>query len=213
MTNSDAPSGPVETAPQFPVDPPDRKGLMPHQTYWLDEDDHRWLVNAWLGRVGDRIEVVGMEVRSFRLEKEALLEPMLPAQDEAVKLTSAVWRSTGALKKQLRENYRDGLEGLLDYADPDVAAAWREPNQQPTPSQQVPTTHQKIADMHDAARSLGKRPALEISRRLDISVSAANKRIARARNAGFLPPAKPGRPKGNSNEDDLPGGHGQATEA
>jgi len=194
MTNSDDSSGPYEPFPDFKVDPA-RRALMPHQMYWLDEDGHRWLVTAWLGRVGDRIEVVGMEVRSFRHEKETLLEPMLPTQHEAVKLTAAIWRSSGALKKQLRDNFRDELAGLLDFADPDVVAAWHEPNQQLTPSQQVPTTHERIAEMYNMARSIGKRPAVEISSRLKISESAASRRISRARAAGFLPPVKVGRPK------------------
>lgn len=165
--------------------------LWPHQAFWHDDDGHRWLVTAWLGKVGDRVEVVGMDLRSFRHERESQLEQYLPLQEDAVKLTSQIWRSVGALKERIRTKNRQELSdnGLLAGPDRDVSAAWN------APVNSVASRHEEVAYLFAKARLAGKRPVDVVMAELFLSESAANKRIQRARHAGALPLAGPGRPR------------------
>lgn len=165
--------------------------LWPHQAFWLDDEGHRWLVTAWLGRIGDRIEVVGMDARSFRHERESQLEQFLPLQEDAVILTAKIWRSIGALKERIRTKNRQELSdsGLLAGPDRDVLAAWN------APVDLVASRHNEIAYLYKQARLAGKKPVDLVMEELFLSRSAANKRIQRARHAGALPPAGPGRPR------------------
>lgn len=180
-----------EPEPAEAIEDASLKPLQPHQTYYYDEDGQRWLVTAWLGRVGDRIEVVGMDVRSFRHDREHALDPYLPTQEDAVKLTAKIWRAAGALKEELRVNYLRELSesGLLDDVDSDVSSAWK------SPTNRLPSTHEAIATLYVIARATNQRPAVLIAKELDMSESAASKRILRAQEVGLIPRAKVGRPR------------------
>src|SRR5688500_2410963 len=96
----------------------------------VDDLGHRWLVKVTFGLVGERAEIVGMEVRSVRKKGEGDLDGFFPTQSSGtgIPFNSKVWRLAGALAPEMRQYHLNALAGLLDQPGNEAAkAAWREP--------------------------------------------------------------------------------------
>jgi hypothetical protein len=171
-------------------------GIGPHECLWIDEDKRSWLVRASFARVGERTEVVGMEVRSARRDDEDYLAPYLPARSDTapgpVPINSTVWRAVGTLANELRHNYVSALDeaGLLDRVGNErSAAAWR------APRERVEARLEEVAAVYKAAAEAGRSTTDAVASHFGLSASAAGKRVQRAREAGHLPPTNRGRPR------------------
>lgn len=169
-------------------------GIGPHECLWVDDDSRPWLVRATFARVGERMEVVGMEVRSVRLDGEEHLAPYLPTKSDGssspVPMNSTVWRAVGTLASELRHHYVSALDGagLLDRVGNErAAAAWR------APRDRVEARLEEVAAVYKAAVDDGRSTTRAVADHFGLSEHAAAKRVQRAREAGHLPPTNRGR--------------------
>lgn len=164
---------------------------VPHRRVWIDDDGRPWLVMARFAFVDGRPEVVGMEVRSVREETgaERTLFPDFPSVEEtrhgasAAKITTHLWRDVERLVTAMR---RDQERVAADphgtgQADGRVERLWR------SPREQAREQLKQVADVYRRAEEEGDNTGEAVATAFVISVSAARKRIQRARAAGLLP--------------------------
>lgn len=167
--------------------------MAPHEALWINDNGDSWHVRAELARSGERIEVVGMHVRSYRDDDQAHLEAHLPTRDAGPPaLDSTTWRSLGTLARDLRETWFEAIDGLglLDQpGNEHAAAAWR------APKDRVKIRQTEVADVFKSAQANGESGTKAVAQRFNISEPAAAKRIQRAREAKHLPAATRGRPR------------------
>lgn len=162
-----------------------------HERLWFDNNKRPWLIKATFSRIGERIEVVGMEVRSVRRPDEKRLDKHLPetASGNGIAVSSQVWRSAGALISEMRQHYLEALRqsGMLTQpGNEESAVRWLIPKDESARLRDV-------AAIYKAAVEAGQSTTLAVSNHFGLSPSAAAKRVQRAREAGLLPPAKRGR--------------------
>ena len=173
-------------------------GMAPHELLWFDEDGRGWHVRAEFARVGERMEVVGMEVRSYRRDDEEHLDGFLPTRAEGpTVLSSTIWRALGTLSRDLREAWFGALteSGLIDQPGNErAAAAWR------APKDRVEVRLEEVAAVFVHADQNGGGGTPAVANRFGISYAAAAKRVQRARAANRLPPATRGRKRTRSIE-------------
>lgn len=157
----------------------------------VDDLGNHWLLKATFGLVGERAEIVGMEVRSVRKKGDRNLDGFLPTQTSGagIPINSTVWRLAGAMAPEMRQYHANALAGLLNQPGNEAAAAaWQEPKVR------VHARLKDVAVVYEAAVETGQSTTLAVSKHFNISKAAAAKRIQRARAKKLLPKAKPGRP-------------------
>lgn len=169
--------------------------LGPHEGIWRDSHGKPWFVKATFGLVGERMEVVGLEVRSVRVpEDHGRLDDHLPEamSGAGAAINSKVWRSAGALIAEMRRHYVDALNqsGLMNRpGNEEAAAKWL------APKARSAAALEDLVVIYDAAVEAGESTTLAVSKHFGISPAAAAKRIQRAREkAPQLPQAGRGRP-------------------
>lgn len=164
-------------------------------TLWPDEDNGPWLVETFWAVVRGRAECVGVELRSFRRDgEEGDWAGRLPPITETQKVLTA-----SLLRKlpigRLIDATRDQETWMADFLDPSQRdeqwsrdrAAWRgelEDDESP---------HAEVARVYLEALRIGRKPTRAVQRHFTITYSAAAKRVARAREAGYLPETTKGR--------------------
>lgn len=172
--------------------------LLPHELLWPDAERGPWLVRAAFGRVGERIEVVGVELQSLGVpelvERFGEMREGPSGESLPLALTSELWRTLplGRLLAQARTAWLEALDdtGLLER-NPDAAQLWTGPRRRGR------VDLERVAAIYLAAMRPGGsgKPLEDVMERLGpMSKSAAAQRVSRARAAGLLAPTTRGRP-------------------
>jgi len=177
--------------------PPLSSLLGPREVLWPDSQRGPWLVSADFGRIGDRMEVVGLNVRSLGapdLEKRFALARRPRGLELPALLTVQVWRSlpVGRLTAQLRAAWLAALDesGLLER-NPAAAERWT------AQRRQGGVDLEQVAAVYLKALAEGRSPTEAVRVECGpMSKSAAAQRVSRACDAGFLVRTKKGRAAG-----------------
>lgn len=175
---------------------------------WTDPEGQQWLLRLHFAVVAGRFECVGMSLRSYLLaEEEAAAGDEWEISTEPAKPLSAQHLRQiplGRLVGQVRREAADVLASLsaADIAADDVAmptpeevselvGQWRAENKGRGP--RVPLDeYRRVALAYTRGYRTGA-PVEAVQQEFGLSRGGAEKRVAKARRLGFLPPTKPGR--------------------
>jgi len=142
---------------------------LPSSTVRWPTPDGPWLVVLHWALIAGTPQVVGLELRSYAKGGE---RHDLPAQADATEVV------TGSVLRSVR---------VAELADRERQAL--EPQPPAEPKAPVTERVQKAAQIYRENRAVGRPPTKGVAEALDISSTAAAKLVARAREAGLLPPA------------------------
>lgn len=166
---------------------------------WPDRSRGPWLIDLRFAVVDERVECVGIELRSYRHDDEAWLalpragegnEPVRVAMLREIPLGSLIatekLRAAHTLRSHLRHLRRDDLAA--------ETAAW-EKGAARTRGGRPPEdlSLEQVAQVYREAAVATNAPTRAVAEAFQLSRSAAAKRVARARAAGLLPPTERGR--------------------
>jgi Family of unknown function (DUF6214) len=181
----------------------ERAGLPAYQDalLWPDARTGPWLVTVTWANIGGREEPAGLEIRGYR--EEDAWPRVLPARDKgpAVLATTTLREIPFAtIVADLRRQRAEQHAGFIDFlaagpeyqAEADQAALRRLRAAGPRPTAAVLA---EVAEVYRQAWKDGQPPTRAVAAHFTISQSAAAKRVARARQAGYLPPTSQGRPE------------------
>jgi hypothetical protein len=173
---------------------------------WPDARSGPWLiVVTWAGIEG-RLEPVGLEIRGYREDGQAW-PAVLPARDQspAILATTIVREIPFAtIVAELRRERAVQHVGFIDFLA-------RQPENQSEADQASlrrmraagTRRHAQVAEVAEVYRQAwqdGRPPTRAVAEHFVITQSAAAKRVARARQAGYLPLTTRGKPRARRQE-------------
>ena len=180
---------------------------------WTDPNGKHWMVDTYWSNVDGRQECIGLTLRSFGIidEKRKLARPVREAEG-VHPLRAEVLR--GALTMGVIDQRRSKVVEFLDYAanadhmkryqTAEVATLRAEfaagPRRRITGADGAPMPTAdalaEVARVYREAWQVGANPTAAVADVFTLSRSAAAKRVARAREAGLLPPTTRGQARG-----------------
>ncbi|WP_168582381.1 RNA polymerase sigma factor [Gephyromycinifex aptenodytis] len=164
---------------------------------WQDDDGNPWVVTPTFGAVDGRWEVVGLEVRSCRLEDEDVYEGVLPPRrgrlddptaPQPVPLTARSWRAMSGLIKETRRRH------VADLAEHEFFGQARGRDRWAERRDRSQAALEAVALVYrDHLAKGGTEPRQAVAAAFNIAPSTAGQRIYRARKAGLIAETTPGR--------------------
>lgn len=161
---------------------------------WPDAKRGPWnLITSWTF-VNGRMECVGVELRSYVADPEGVDVDFAAAQKRSKSgpraVTATTWRQVPIAS--IMSDEREQTVGWLAANDEQGAEQWG--------------GLAEVANVYTAAWHAGQPPTKSVAEHFDITSSAAAKRVARARDAGLLPPTRAGLAEGARVPSDPPPG-------
>jgi hypothetical protein len=182
----------------------------PPHLLWPDAQHGPWVIHLMWAPIGDRDECVGLEIRSYReREGDRAWPPGLPTWDQGPAiLTTTTLRElpfasiVADLRRERQAGHADFTAWLAaqpEYQSEADQASLRRLRSRGS-GRRTAAELAKVAQVYRHAWKTNGRPTQAVAKHFHITPSAAAKRVARARQAGYLPLTTRGKPRAQRQE-------------
>lgn len=163
--------------------------LTPSSRLWPDPENGPWLITFRWQAINGRAECIGIDVTSVRPADASSWMGGGKLPEIGIPLTTSVLR--GVRLSELIAEERESMARVYDdfFRESETAATYRGAGQMREGTRR---RLERVVEAYREAWQQGKPPTQTVAKRLNISVSAAAKLVARARQVGMLPPTRPG---------------------
>ena len=167
-----------------------------HSTIWPHPLEGPWVIRFHWGAVGDRVECIGLDVRSFRSKEEPAGPRPLPSGSYQP-ITTTLLRSLKAdgLIQENIEAFGDLVEWASKLASTGAKArreatrvleSMNAPRRRGRPPEYPPEHYEKVATVYSEAHAANRTPRRAVAREFGVSETKAGHWIAKARKLGYL---------------------------
>lgn len=173
---------------------------------WPDARTGPWLIKVTWADIAGRLEPVGLEIRGYRDDGQAW-PPVLPARDQgpAILATTTLRELPFAtivadLRRQKAAQNVDFIDFLARQPENESAAEQARLRRLRAAGTRRHAEVAEVAEVYRQAWQDGRPPTRAVAEHFTITPSAAAKRVARARQAGYLPLTTRGKPRARRQE-------------
>ena len=167
---------------------------------WPDPQTGPWLITVTWADFEGRLEPVSLEIRGYREDGQAW-PPVLPLRDQgpAILATTTLREIPFAtivadLRRQRAAQHADFIDFLAAQPEYQTEADQASLRRLRSSGTRRPAALAEVAEVYRHAWRDGRPPTRAVAEHFVISQSAAAKRVARARQAGYLPLTTQGKP-------------------